>query len=1391
MILKKTLLSSLVLLSLSACHDSNNSQALNEIQKPSQEGSDTNKDTVTDVVVEKPIFKATNSIFGTTNQAIHGQISATDKKNLPLLYTMSGNPEWLHIDAQTGELSGTPGRNDNGDFVITVTASNGKATNTVKVKVNISDSNHVPQVVPVARQTIIINTSFSVPIIAKDSDDDTLTYRLINGPSWAKINPQTGVITGKGTILGQHPLNVQVSDGKAVSSVAVVMDIVVNPIPEIVTIGELKGTTRKAFVGKIVARDPNNKTLVYSMSGNPSWLQLDTATGVLSGTPKRDDSGEFFVTITVSNGKQKASSVIKLVISKSNIDPIIAPIASQIINAEEVFTYQVEAQDDDADTLSYTLQGAPSFISIDSSTGLITANPSNDDEGHYPFSVVVSDGLHSVSVSVDYSVQLDPVVKAIKHQDAKYATFEQYTSFIERKTQQAQQHNLAISNQITNGVGSFDWNPSHDSVILSTVNPNNAPILLGNSNTGSVPLAIASDLDGQRFIATSANITETENNRGFGDGNIASGELSKLAKNMLTWLAGKDVNNHINIIMLNTSNNNYWHETYNWFKRWLEKTYVSPKGEPEFSINAHGSCDGSKLKTCVEENKPDVVVMSSSDITDVNDYINNIKYLISHKIPILFVNSERDPSDALLQALRLKNISAITNYWQQWRVNNFDYRNQLQMLSSNDAGLQLIKDLNDGHVDISPAILDSCAKSGNYLLSCGGSEATPFLNTEAKKGIDYYRNLFKNLDESGINVFKDNSFDLYSAVLLAADLKRKAIDYPVVNSDIVNLASAMFADSAISYIRDKNAAQPDLGSFVKDRSEIRAGVKDSFAFPNTISEQKTFTVPFKNQWTTTGWFILPGKTVTLTRTDNDKNISVKLRMNIQLPNTNRGYQRGQLERPLELMQDRLTIKPGQTISFSSPYGGPLYVELGSSNKNENLSASFSISNVAHHPTITDFDDDNQIANFKQLLDSTELPYVDLKTDAAELHARKDRFLESINADYPTIKDLLDGIMTDHLESLYGLSGFTISQKPLNEQLPSYTAQICQNLFGADDCFDKGLNKRYLIQHEAYDQNAQCGVGCSGNPFTSFSGIYPSGWLVNHELGHNLQRYRLSVAYNEGGNLRNDWTHYGSRSGENSNNIFPYYAKWRAYYETNGKRGTITDGHMNQRDLFAVYMSDTLGLKDKSGSHRMVYDANCNPLDKDTSGDVTRFVGPWESNAYAIYNGYRMEFYIQAALRADKQIMSDGTRLDNGFGLFTLMYQHERIFSKYIASEELWNQHRDQLGFSLFSYRPDEAKGGTIDKISGNDFMLVSMSKITGKDWRPYFDMFGLYYSDLAGQQVIANGDTVKVEKGMFVLDEDLPNENMSTDLSWISFEGDISHLVWPRGNWSPQQCVSQ
>ncbi|KAB1508426.1 putative Ig domain-containing protein [Photobacterium damselae] len=411
MIFKKTLLSSFILLSLSACHDNGGDSSTNEIQKPSPENPQDNndKDSVIDLTPVKPIFNATTSISGTTGQAIHGQISATDKKNLPLLYTMSGNPAWLHINAQTGELSGTPGRNDNGDFVITVTASNGKATNSVKVKVNISDSNHAPQVAPVARQIVIINSSFSVPIIAKDSDGDTLTYRLINGPSWAKINPKTGVITGKGAVLGQHPLNVQVSDGKAVSSVAVVMDIVVNPTPVVTIPNTLTAQTRYPFVTKIIAKDPNGKALHYSIAGQPSWLHLDSKTGVLSGTPGLNDEGQHEIEIMVSNGKEIVVKHIKLSISDSNHIPTIAAISNQKVIAGQLLFVAVMAQDKDHDALTYTLINAPTWMSINSKTGAVTGHPTKNDLGSQAIVVKVSDGKAEAEIHFSVEVIIDPI----------------------------------------------------------------------------------------------------------------------------------------------------------------------------------------------------------------------------------------------------------------------------------------------------------------------------------------------------------------------------------------------------------------------------------------------------------------------------------------------------------------------------------------------------------------------------------------------------------------------------------------------------------------------------------------------------------------------------------------------------------------------------------------------------------------------------------------------------------------------------------------------------------------------------------------------------------------------------------------------------------------------
>lgn len=59
--------------------------------------------------------------------------------------------------------------------------------------------------------------------------------------------------------------------------------------------------------------------------------------------------------------------------------------------------------------------------------------------------------------------------------------------------------------------------------------------------------------------------------------------------------------------------------------------------------------------------------------------------------------------------------------------------------------------------------------------------------------------------------------------------------------------------------------------------------------------------------------------------------------------------------------------------------------------------------------------------------------------------------------------------------------------------------------------------------------------------------------------------------------------------------FPYVVLWKTHYLRDGNTSSITDGHMNHKDLFYVFMSDAAGTTDTSGK-RVVFGANCKVLD---------------------------------------------------------------------------------------------------------------------------------------------------------------------------------------------------
>ncbi|MCW8329462.1 ImpA family metalloprotease [Photobacterium sp. SDRW27] len=956
---------------------------------------------------------------------------------------------------------------------------------------------------------------------------------------------------------------------------------------------------------------------------------------------------------------------------------------------------------------------------------------------------------------------------AVDQEDHTLASAEELIKFSQSYLKHIDLDRRTLVDTLYQNVGSLiSWHPSHDSITFSTFMPENTfPVLRSTKDGGDSPssegLVFAGQQGEHRYAAMSANMFSVDR----------SAETDQLLKNLINWLIDSDDSTYqLKIVTSHVpSKADSWYFPHNEnIRSWLTSHYPD-----QHMINTANSCDYEALSTCIDEQQPDLIVFSDIDRRSrgyeaVSAAIEKAKSL---QIPILVTNYYREASHMAVPLYRYMGLQTKGNYWSKHHADKL----AVEDLKTSDPTLQqvelLLTRLSKGEFDITA--LEQCNKNFIYCTD-------PAFQSAFKTAADWYRNTSIAFDSYNLNPFDTGYYPVARAGLLLADKYRSAIDYPIGQSEPTAWQQAMFADWVVSYTREHNLAQPDLGEYVVDRSQVAKGSNAHYAYPPTVTESQVISVPYSKQWTTTGWYALPGQTITVNRTDNS-DATVAIKLNYHRSNTNRAYQQKIYRGPLELAQQRIQVNAGETVTFSTPYGGPIYVYLEGSGSP--VQTALTAAGVVKHPAIMDFSDPAEILRFNQAIDSTELPHVDLRTDGAEQHLRRDRFLNAIGDDVPTVNALLKSIEEDHINSVYTLAGYKIQGKSLAESLPDDVKAVCSKLFGQADCFNESFHTRTIIQHANYDQNAQCGSGCSGNPWDASWNISPTGWGDNHELGHNLQTNRLNVQYAEAADA-DDWTKYGSRAGENSNNIFPYYVKWKAHYLRDGNTTTITDGHMNHKDLFYVFMSDAAQIKDGS-DNRVVVGSSCNVMDE----GADRFIVPWKSNAYATHNGYRMAFYIQMALRVDQQPMVTGDKLENGFNVFTLLYLHNRIFGHYAANETDWLNNRERLGFSLFPYDGHAVFGGkNIRSIPGNDFMLVALSVITNRDWRPYFDMFGLRYSSLAESQVVANAKGGGVATGMYVLEKDLPPANMSAGLDFLNMSLNDGTTLWPRDNSSPRNC---
>jgi len=110
------------------------------------------------------------------------------------------------------------------------------------------------------------------------------------------------------------------------------------------------------------------------------------AAGILKGTPRNKDVGIYFVNISfieIFNIKITEYTSFTLTVHNTNDVPYITSIPPTTATEEEIYTYTIEAGDDDlnisvGEVLTYSLGLAPNGMTINSTTGLVQWIPTNN-----------------------------------------------------------------------------------------------------------------------------------------------------------------------------------------------------------------------------------------------------------------------------------------------------------------------------------------------------------------------------------------------------------------------------------------------------------------------------------------------------------------------------------------------------------------------------------------------------------------------------------------------------------------------------------------------------------------------------------------------------------------------------------------------------------------------------------------------------------------------------------------------------------------------------------------------------------------------------------------------------------------------------------------------------
>ncbi|MCV9385968.1 putative Ig domain-containing protein [Reichenbachiella ulvae] len=393
----------------------------------------------------------------------------------------------MSIHESTGAFSWTPTEAQDGSYEVTVSVSDGTATDTEVISIEVAEVNSAPILSTLVDQSVDELTELTLSVTAEDTDipEQTLTYSLdVESLSLGmSLNESTGAFswTPSESQDGSYNVTLTVSDGSAMDSETfTVMVAEQNTAPVLVVIDDQNVDELTELTFTVTAEDTDipEQTLTYSLDEESLGIgmSINESTGAFSWTPSESQDGSYEVTLTVSDGSAIDSETFTVMVAEQNTAPVLVVIDDQNVDELTELTFTVTAEDTDIpeQTLTYSLdeESLGLGMSINESTGAFSWIPTEVQDGEQTVSITVSDGVltdsQSITITVnevEETVNAAPVLAAIDNQsvdEGTELTFTANATDVDSESLSFTLDEVSMSKgmSIDASTGEFSWTPS-------------------------------------------------------------------------------------------------------------------------------------------------------------------------------------------------------------------------------------------------------------------------------------------------------------------------------------------------------------------------------------------------------------------------------------------------------------------------------------------------------------------------------------------------------------------------------------------------------------------------------------------------------------------------------------------------------------------------------------------------------------------------------------------------------------------------------------------------------------------------------------------------------------------------------------------------------------------